>query len=62
METVFAEKLETVLSKKGFNSRMKDFHDLIVMSRETNLLDKKFLKQSIEKTFSHRNTKQKFPD
>ena len=61
METVFAEKLETVLSKKGFNSRMKDFHDLIVMSREPNLLNKELLKQSIEKTFSHRHTEQRFP-
>ena len=61
METVFAEKLETVLSKQGFNSRMKDFHDLIVMSRELNLLDKNVLKQSIKKTFIHRDTEQNFP-
>jgi hypothetical protein len=28
-ETIFAEKLETVLSKGAANSRMKDYHDLL---------------------------------
>ena len=61
METVFSEKLETVLSRAESNSRMKDFHDLIMMSREPNLLDKESLKSAIKKTFEHRQTRWKFP-
>lgn len=61
METVFSEKLETVLSRAESNSRMKDFHDLIMMSREPNLLDKEALKSAIKKTFEHRQTRWKFP-
>ena len=61
METVFSEKLETVLSRMESNSRMKDFHDLIIMSREPNLLDRESLKSAIKKTFEHRQTKWKFP-
>ncbi len=32
-ETIFAEKLETVLSKGAANSRMKDYHDLLLLTR-----------------------------
>ena len=34
LETVYAEKLETIISKGSSNSRMKDYHDLILLSRE----------------------------
>ena len=61
MESVFSEKLETVLSRAENNTRMKDFHDLIMMSREPNLLDKEALKAVIKKTFEHRQTKWEFP-
>lgn len=30
-ETIFAEKLETVISKGTINSRMKDYHDLLLL-------------------------------
>jgi hypothetical protein len=33
-ETIFAEKLETIVSKGAANSRMKDFHDLLLICRE----------------------------
>ena len=61
MEAVFSEKLETVLSRAESNSRMKDFHDLIIMIREPNLLDREALTASIKKTFEHRQTSWKFP-
>ena len=61
MEAVFSEKLETVLSRADSNSRMKDFHDLIIMIREPNLLDREALKSAVKKTFKHRQTSWKFP-
>jgi len=55
-ESIYAEKLETVASKGSINSRMKDFHDLILMGREPGLLDKEQLGESIADTFQHRGT------
>jgi hypothetical protein len=31
----FAEKLETVISKGASRSRMKDYHDLLLLTRNT---------------------------
>lgn len=55
-ESIYAEKLETVASKGAINSRMKDYHDLILMGREEGLLDKEQLGKSIAETFEHRGT------
>lgn len=55
-ESIYAEKLETVASKGSINSRMKDYHDLILMGREPGLLDKEHLGESIAETFEHRGT------
>jgi predicted nucleotidyltransferase component of viral defense system len=60
-ETIFAEKLETVIAKGGINSRMKDFHDLILMGREKDLLDIEKLKSDIQITFKHRGTDLSLP-
>lgn len=60
-ETIFAEKLETVLSKGGVNSRMKDYHDLILMSRTAGLLDHDRLANDVKATFSHRGTELRLP-
>lgn len=56
VETIFAEKLETVLSKGSKNSRMKDFHDLLLLVRSKGLIKSKKLKEAIEKTFKNRGT------
>lgn len=56
VETIFAEKLETVLSKGSRNSRMKDFHDLILLLRDTSLKDSKKLHEDVRKTFENRGT------
>jgi predicted nucleotidyltransferase component of viral defense system len=56
VETIFAEKLETIISKGVVNSRMKDYHDVILMSREPGLLDIQKLKTSITSTFGNRGT------
>ena len=55
-ETIFAEKLETALSKGAANSRMKDYHDLILLSREPHMINLKTLKASIQNTFNNRKT------
>jgi predicted nucleotidyltransferase component of viral defense system len=56
IETIFAEKLETVLSKGSRNSRMKDFHDLLLLLRDTNLKNSKKLPEDVKKTFENRGT------
>jgi len=56
IETIFAEKLETVLSKGSRNSRMKDFHDLLLLLSDRNLQSSKTLHESVTKTFENRGT------
>ncbi len=56
IETIFAEKLETVLSKGSKNSRMKDYHDLLLLVRSKGLLNQKKLKEALENTFTNRGT------
>jgi predicted nucleotidyltransferase component of viral defense system len=55
-ETIFAEKLETILSKGAANSRMKDYHDLILLSRSTGLIQHDSLHTTILDTFQNRGT------
>lgn len=55
-EAIFAEKLETIISKGAINSRMKDYHDLLVMIREEDFLNMKKLTASIQATFNRRRT------
>ncbi len=55
LETIFSEKLETILSKGASNSRMKDYHDLILLIRGKGLNIEK-LKKAVSSTFSHRGT------
>lgn len=61
VETIFAEKLETIISKGAINSRMKDYHDLLLMIREPNLINADKLSNAIKATFVHRNTSLKIP-
>jgi hypothetical protein len=52
-ETIFAEKLETLLSKGTRNSRMKDYHDLYLLCY-SDLINLPKLKKSISNTFGNR--------
>ena len=61
VETIFAEKLETIISKGSTNSRMKDYHDVLLMLREEELLDLNKLKSSVKDTFKNRETELKLP-
>jgi predicted nucleotidyltransferase component of viral defense system len=53
-ETIFAEKLETMISKGTANSRMKDYHDLLLLIRDAKLINFKILKDAITDTFKNR--------
>lgn len=55
VESIFAEKLETAISRAEQNSRMKDYHDLIVLVRG-NVVDFKKLNSAIQDTFANRGT------
>ena len=57
LDTIFAEKLETILSKGPQNSRMKDYHDLLLMIRQKEILELTSLQRAIQKTCQHRGTK-----
>ena len=58
-ETVVAEKLEAAVNLGMANSRMKDFYDLLVLSR-TFAFDEAVLVEAIRATFERRGTP--FPD
>ena len=55
LESVIAEKLETVLARQIANSRSKDFYDLYIL-RKTQLVnvDKNILKKAFEETCKYR--------
>lgn len=55
-EAIFSEKLETILSKGPHNTRMKDYHDLILLLRNRKILNIDKLKIVMTNTFSHRGT------
>jgi predicted nucleotidyltransferase component of viral defense system len=55
-ESIFAEKFETILSKGTSNSRMKDYHDLVLLIRNQSLLHPEKLQITLSQTFSHRGT------
>ncbi len=61
VEAIFAEKLETIISKGAANSRMKDYHDVLLMIREKNLMDVKKISKAVVATFSNRGTELKLP-
>ena len=54
-ESVVAEKFEAMVKLGLLNSRMKDFYDIWLMTRQTNF-DGKKLASAIEATFKNRET------
>ena len=56
LETVLAEKLETILRLSDGNTRMKDFYDIYLIYQEGyKNLDMKKLKKAVDTTFQKRN-------
>lgn len=60
-ETIFAEKLETIISKGVNNSRLKDYHDLLMLIRQQNFDKPDVLLDAIRETFSKRGTNFNLP-
>lgn len=57
IETILAEKLETIIDKQVGNSRMKDFYDIYMIVKLNNhMYDQKVLREAIKATFTYRNT------
>ena len=61
IETIFAEKIDSVVSRADTNSRMKDYHDLTLLCREKNIFNFPNLKKEIDRTLKSRKTKKAFP-
>lgn len=63
IETILAEKIETILKRGVFNSRMKDFYDTYYfLTKLRKEIDINTLKQAIENTFSKRNSSEYLND
>ena len=60
LETVIAEKLETIVKRALLNTRMKDFYDLWTLLKPYEIKYSK-LKTAIEKVFANRKTALKYP-
>ena len=61
VETIFAEKIDSVVSRADTNSRMKDYHDLILLCREKNIFNVRKLKKEVNHTLKNRRTEKVFP-
>lgn len=57
IETVLAEKLETIISRSTTNTRMRDFYDIYILSKlQNNNIVAEILKEAIEATTKRRGT------
>lgn len=55
IETILAEKIETVLRRGKYNSRMKDYYDIyFFLTKLKNEIDINILKDAINNTFTKR--------
>lgn len=56
-ETIIAEKIETILRRRQYNSRMKDYYDIhMFLSKFKETIDINILKLSIKNTFDKRES------
>ena len=61
IETVLAEKIETILRRTVFNTRPRDYYDAYILCK-TQKYDKTLLHQAIEATAKHRDTTDQIQD
>ncbi len=55
IETILAEKLETILNRLELNGRMRDYYDIyLICTRDKGLINKRNLRLAIDKTFKKR--------
>ena len=63
IETVLAEKLETIFSRLELNGRMRDFYDIyLVYTKEKNNINRKNLREAVKNTFNKREFKRDIVD
>ena len=57
IETILSEKMETILRRGKFNSRMKDFYDVyFFLNNLKNEIDINILKEAVKNTFTKRDS------
>lgn len=57
IETIIAEKFESIISKNITTTRAKDFYDIyFILNNQIDKVDKTTLVKAIKRTFKHRNT------
>ena len=61
LETLLAEKLETIMARGTANTRMRDFYDIHVISQQQSF-DSGILKKAFSATSQKRNTTVQIPD
>jgi predicted nucleotidyltransferase component of viral defense system len=61
METLLAEKLETIMARGTANTRMRDFYDIHVISGQKDF-DAEILKRAFLATSAKRNTTSQIPE
>lgn len=61
IETVMAEKVETILRRGVFNTRSRDFYDAYILST-TQKFDKAVFTDALQATAAHRGTAQQIAD
>lgn len=62
LETVLAEKMETVLDRGVANTRLRDFYDIFVLQKEyTEILDMENLQKAFTETCRKRGTLERIP-
>lgn len=58
IETIIAEKFESIISKNITTTRAKDFYDIyVIVTNYIDNINKNTLVKAIERTFKHRDTK-----
>ncbi len=63
VETLLAEKLETIMSRAEANTRMRDFYDIYILSTQDNInINTNLLSQAYISTCKHRKTEKKISD
>lgn len=61
IETVLAEKVETILRRSVFNTRPRDFYDAYILI-STQKFDKDVFAEALERTIEHRGTRSQIND
>lgn len=62
LETVLAEKIETVLSRTIFNTRLRDFYDLYILQNAGMKIDTKVLATALKATCRKRESERVLPE